>query len=66
MVANRESLFFSNFKTLSEATEVRCLICRKSDGRSEKNATSDADIIPDTSNSNTVTTISKMVSGGQL
>ena len=43
-----------------------CFIARKSDGKSEKNATSDADIIPDAISNSIVTTISKTVSGGQL
>ena len=66
IVAKSESPFFSNFNTLSDATEVRCLIWRKSEGSNEKKATSDADIIPDISNSNSVITINMMVSGGQL
>jgi hypothetical protein len=65
IVARSESPFFSNFNTLSDANDVRCLICRKSDGCNEKYATSEADIIPESISNNTVTTISIMVSGGQ-
>jgi hypothetical protein len=63
MVASKESPFLSNFNTLSEAIELRCLIERKSEGWSEKNATSEADIIPDTINNSTVMTISNTDEG---
>ena len=66
IVASNESLLFNNFSTLSEAIVFRCLSWRMSAGCNEKYATSEADIIPDTINSNSVITISIMVSGPQL
>ena len=61
IVASNESLFESNFKTLSAASEFRCFKPRISAGESEKKATSDDDIIADIINKTTVTTIKKIL-----
>jgi hypothetical protein len=61
IVASNESLFASNFKTLSAASEFRCFKPRISAGDSEKKATSDDDIIADIISRISVMTIKKMV-----
>jgi hypothetical protein len=58
---SNESLFASNFKTLSAASEFRCFKPRISAGDSEKKATSDDDIIADIISRISVMTIKKMV-----